>query len=65
MREKKIYIEIKDNGEIFSETSGIEGQLCIEELEKLFEDIGEFEILQRTPDYYKKKKKMIYQTRKK
>jgi hypothetical protein len=59
MKTKKIEIVIDEQGQIHSETFGIEGKLCIEELELLFKGIDEFQVLNHTADFYKKPKVLI------
>ena len=59
MRTKKIEIIIDEKGQIHSETFGIEGKLCMEELLTLFKGIDDFKVVNHTSDYYKKPKVLI------
>lgn len=52
MKEYKIEVVIDDNGVIRSETFGIEGEDCVNELTELLNDIVEFEEVQKKPEYY-------------
>lgn len=62
MRTKKIEILIDENGQINSETFGIDGKLCIEELEQLFKGIDDFKVIRNNSDFYKKPKSLIQST---
>ena len=62
MKTKKIEILIDENGQINSETFGIEGKLCIEELEQLFKNIDDFKVVNHNSDYYKKPKSLVQNT---
>ena len=56
MKEKsKIVIEINPNGVVKSETFGIEGPTCIDELNKLLAELGSEENQTLKPDYFKSK----------
>lgn len=52
MSEEKIVIKIKENGELSLETKGIFGPACIEEINKLIEDLALPLEYQKTDDFY-------------
>lgn len=52
MKETKIIVTIDKNGQIKSETKGIKGPSCVDELEELFKDIAHFDKVQKTDEYY-------------
>lgn len=52
MKEIKITVTIHKDGSIKSETKGIKGKKCVNELEELFKDIAEINSFQNTPEYF-------------
>lgn len=55
MKEHIIEIVIDENGELYVETKGMEGKICVDELDKvLFGVEGKRIIDEKTSDYYKK-----------
>ncbi len=54
MAEQKIIITIEEDGKIKAETQGIKGEVCLEELQELLEDVGELTSLKKTDEYYQK-----------
>jgi hypothetical protein len=55
MAEKKIIIDIKEDGEIKAETFGMDGIECFEELNKIMKDLANFERFDEKQDYFKEK----------
>jgi hypothetical protein len=56
MKEYKIEIEIDENGNIKAETKGMEGEVCVSELDGILEGLGEISEEKKKPEYYKKQK---------
>lgn len=54
MEEKKIVIDINEEGTFHAETFGMEGTECIEELDKLMKDLARQGNYTKKPEYYKK-----------
>jgi hypothetical protein len=52
MAEQIITIEIDENGKIKAETEGIKGEMCLDELQKLLEDFGELQSVNKTDEFY-------------
>ena len=52
MAEQTITIEIDENGKIKAETEGIKGEMCLDELQKLLEDFGELQSVNKTDEFY-------------
>ena len=57
MSEKKIVIEIGEEGEIHAETFGMEGTECVEELDKLMKDLARSGDSRKKPEYFQSKTK--------
>lgn len=53
MEEKKIVIDINEEGSLHAETFGMEGTECIEELDKLMKDLVRQNNYTKKPEYYK------------
>ena len=54
MKEYKIEIQIDENGNIKAETKGMEGKICIEELEEILAGIEGKRENKNKPEFYKK-----------
>jgi hypothetical protein len=52
MAEQRIVITIDDNGKINASTEGIKGEMCIDELQKLLEDIADLQSVTKTDEFY-------------
>lgn len=52
MAEQTITIEIDENGKIKAETEGIKGEMCLDELQKLLEDFGELQSVNKTDEFH-------------
>lgn len=55
MADKKIVVEIDEEGRIKAETFGMEGIGCVEELTKLMRDIATTTSSEHKPEFYKNK----------
>ena len=55
MAEQTIIITIDENGKITAETSGIKGEVCLDQLQDLLEDIAPLTSLKKTDEYYQEK----------
>ena len=62
MKEYNIEVEIDEDGNIKLETKGMEGNVCVDELEKILLDIEGEQSYTNKPEFYKKVKKIISQT---
>ncbi|WP_456480398.1 DUF2997 domain-containing protein [Nautilia sp.] len=56
MQKFKIEIEIDENGNLKAETKGMEGEICITELEKILKGIEGKQNYKNKPEFYKKAK---------
>ena len=56
MQEFKIEIEIDENGNLNAETKGMEGEICITELEEILKGIEGEQSYKNKPEFYKKSK---------
>ncbi|GAB6044741.1 hypothetical protein JCM11957_03390 [Caminibacter profundus] len=56
MQEFKIEIEIDENGNLKAETKGIEGEICVSELEGILKGIEGEMSYKNKPEFYKKSK---------
>jgi hypothetical protein len=54
VKEYKIEIEIDESGNIKAETKGMEGTVCVSELDEILEGLGEVSEEKKKPEYYKK-----------
>ena len=54
MKEYKIEIKIDENGNIRAETKGMEGKICIDELEEILAGIEGIRKEKNRPEFYKK-----------
>lgn len=52
MAEQTITIKIDENGKIKAETEGLKGEICLDELQKLLEDFGELQSVNKTDEFY-------------
>lgn len=52
MAEQTITITIDENGKINAETSGIKGEMCIDELQELLEKESDLLSVKKTDEYY-------------
>ena len=52
MAEQTITIEIDENGKIKAETEGIKGEICLDELQKLLEEFGDLQSVNKTDEFY-------------
>ena len=53
MEEKKIVIDISEDGSIHAETFGMFGVECVSELDKLMKDLARCGTHKHKPEYYK------------
>ena len=53
MEEKKIVIDISEDGSIHAETFGMIGVECVSELDKLMKDLARSGTHKHKPEYYK------------
>jgi len=56
MQTYKIEIEIDENGNLKAETKGMEGEICISELEEILKEIKGDKVYKNKPEFYKKTK---------
>ena len=56
MKEYKIEVEIDENGNIKAETKGMEGKVCVDELDQILAGLGEITEDKKKPEYYKQQK---------
>ena len=54
MKEEKIIIEIDEFGQIKAEAKDFIGEICLKEMEKLFDGIQDIEKIRKKDDFYKK-----------
>lgn len=54
MKEYKIEIEIDEDGNIRAETKGMEGEICIEELDQILDGLTGERKEKKKPEFYKK-----------
>lgn len=52
MAEKKIVVDIKENGEISAETFGFQGTSCMSELDKLLKGLAMETVTERKPEFF-------------
>lgn len=52
MAEKKIVVDIKENGEISAETFGFKGTSCMAELDKLLKGLAMETVTERKPEFF-------------
>jgi hypothetical protein len=52
MAEQRIVITIDGNGKINASTEGIKGEMCLDELQKLLEDIADLQSVIKTDEFY-------------
>ena len=55
MNEKKIVVSIDSKGNLKSETFGMQGTECIDELDKLLKDIARNGNIRKKPEFYNQK----------
>lgn len=55
MEEKKIVIEIGEDGELHAETFGMHGTECIDQIDKLMKDIARAGTHHKKPEFYEQK----------
>ena len=56
MQEYTIEVEIDEDGNVKLETKGMEGDVCIDELDKILECIDGQQSYKNKPEFYKKAK---------
>ena len=56
MAEQRIVITIDENGKINAATEGIKGEMCLDELQDLLEEIADLESISKTDEFYQKTK---------
>jgi hypothetical protein len=56
MQTYKIEIEIDEDGNILAETKGMEGKVCISELDEILAGMGKQQEVKKKPEFYKKQK---------
>jgi hypothetical protein len=59
MAEQTITITIDENGKIKAETEGIKGEVCLDELQKILENLGDLQSLDKTDEFYQNQKNTI------
>lgn len=52
MAEKKIVVDIKENGEVTAETFGFQGASCMAELDKLLKGLALETITEKKPEFF-------------
>lgn len=52
MAEKKIIVDIKENGEIGAETFGFQGASCMAELDKLLKGLAMETVTEKKPEFF-------------
>ena len=52
MAEKKIVVDIKENGEIKAETFGFQGVGCMAELDKLLKGLAMETVTEKKPEFF-------------
>lgn len=52
MAEKKIVVDIKENGEIKAETFGFQGASCMAELDKLLKGLALESVTEKKPEFF-------------
>lgn len=50
--EKRIIIELDENGKITAETEGVTGEVCLEKLDEILNDIDEIQDVEKMDEYY-------------
>ncbi len=61
--ERKIIIEIDENGRIIADAEGFKGPICLKELEDLLSDIGTIDKIDKKPDYFSVETKHFQHTK--
>lgn len=56
MKEYTIEIEIDEDGNVKAETKGMEGEICVDELEEILKDLSGEREHKNKPEFYKKAK---------
>lgn len=56
MAEQRIVILIDENGKIEASTQGLAGEMCLDELQELLDDLEQLDSIKKTEDFYKKPK---------
>jgi len=51
-----VEVEIDEDGNILAETKGMEGKVCVDELNDILAGLGKQEEVKKKPEYYKKQK---------
>ena len=52
MAEKKIVVDIKENGEVTAETFGFQGANCMAELDKLLKGLALETVTEKKPEFF-------------
>ena len=55
MAEKKIVIDIREDGQIHAETFGMVGTECVLELDRIMKDLARSTTRKKKPEYFKEK----------
>ena len=55
MEEKKIVIDISEDGQIHAETFGMVGTECVLELDRIMKDLARSTTRKKKPEYFKEK----------
>lgn len=55
MTEKKIVIDISEDGQLHAETFGMVGTECVLELDRIMKDIARSVVRKKKPEYFKEK----------
>lgn len=59
MQEYSIEIEIDEDGNIKAETKGTKGEVCVDELENILQNIAGEQSFKNKPEYYSNNNKKI------
>jgi len=59
MQEYNVTIEIDENGNIKAETKGMQGEVCVDELDELLKGLDGEQSIKNKPEFYKKNKQVI------
>ena len=59
MAEHTIIITIDENGEIKAETSGIKGEMCLDEIKELLDTETNLLSVKKTDEYFQQEKKHV------
>lgn len=58
MKEFNVIVEIDEDGSIKAETKGMEGEVCVTELDEILEGLSGERDFKNKPEFYKKTQKL-------